>query len=67
MGRKPQLTLLQRRHTDANKYMKRFSTSLTEKCKPYTGQNGHHLKKNLQIINAEECVEKKEPSYMLGM
>ena len=29
MGRRSQLTLLQRRHADANKYIKRFLTSLT--------------------------------------
>jgi len=30
----------------------------------YTSQSGHHEK--LQIINAGECVEKKEHSYTLG-
>ena len=34
---------------------------------PHTGQNGHH-QKNLQIINAGEGVEKREPSYtVVGM
>ena len=31
----------------------------------HTGQNGHH-KKNLQIINAGEDVEKREPSQPVG-
>ena len=31
----------------------------------HTGQNGHH-KKNLQIINAGEDVEKREPTLTLG-
>ena len=32
---------------------------------PHTGQNGYHFK-NIQIINAEEDVEKREPSYTVG-
>ena len=32
---------------------------------PYTAQNSHHCK-NLQITNARESVEKKEPSYIVG-
>ena len=32
---------------------------------PYMGQNGHHSK-NLQITNAGEGVEKREPSYTVG-
>ena len=31
----------------------------------HTGQNGHHLK-NIQITNAEEGVEEREPSYTVG-
>ena len=30
----------------------------------HTGQNGHH--QSLQIINAGEEVEKREPSYTVG-
>ena len=30
----------------------------------HTGQNGHH--QSLQTINAEEGVEKREPSYTVG-
>ena len=68
MGRRPQLTLLQRRHTDANKYMKRFSTSLTmrEMQTLHWSEWPPSSKQNLQITNAEECVEKKEPSYTTG-
>ena len=29
---------------------------------PHTSENGHHQKKNLQITNTTEDVEKKEPS-----
>ena len=32
---------------------------------PHTGQNAHHLK-SLQITNAGESVEKREPSYTVG-
>ena len=32
---------------------------------PHNGQNGHH-QKNLQTINAGECVEKREPSCTIG-
>ena len=31
----------------------------------HTGQNGHH-QKNLQMINAGESVEKREPFYSIG-
>ena len=32
---------------------------------PHTSQNGYH-QKSLQIMNATEIVEKKEPSYTVG-
>ena len=32
---------------------------------PHTSQNGYH-KKNLQMTNAGEGVEKREPSYTVG-
>jgi hypothetical protein len=31
----------------------------------HTGQNAHH-QKNLQTINAGECVEKRKPSCTVG-
>ena len=31
------------------------------KVSPHTGQNGHHKKKNPQIINAGEGMKKREP------
>ena len=31
-----------------------------------SSQNGHHQKKNLKTINAEENVEKKESSCTIG-
>ena len=33
---------------------------------PHTSQNGHH-QKSVQTINAGEDVEKREPSYTVGM
>ena len=33
---------------------------------PHTSQNGHHKKKNLQIINGGEGVEKSKPSCTVG-
>ena len=59
----------------ANKYIKRDSTSLMIREKqiktrvrllPHTSQNGH-CQKNLQMINAEEDVEKENPPTLLLM
>ena len=60
----------------ANKYIKRDSTSLmirekqiktTVRHSPHTSQNGHY-QKNLQMINAEEDVEKENsPTLLVGM
>ena len=35
------------------------------KVSPHSSQNGHHLK-SLQILNAREDGEKKEPSYVIA-
>lgn len=54
-----------------NRYMKRYSTSLSGKCKSnhneisfHPGQNGHY--QTLQTKNAGECVEKSEHFYTVG-
>ena len=73
MGRRPRQTLLQRRHTDgqqAREEMLNFANNLRN-----ANQNGNEapppllrmaLLKSLQIINAEEGMEKWEPSYTVG-
>ena len=57
----------------SNSHMKRFSTLLIIRATQIktTGDiTSHHserpLSKNLQIINAGEGVEKREPSYAVG-
>ena len=47
------------------KYLKHLSRRSVNEVSPHTGQNGHH-QKCLQIINAGESVEEKEPSYTVG-
>ena len=73
MGRRPQQTFSQRRHTKSQQaYEKmlnvadyqRNGNQNHEKVSTDTGQNGYHLL--LQIINSRESVEKKESSYMVG-
>ena len=71
MGRRPKKTFLQKRQTDGQEahekllnianYQRNANQNYNE-VSPHIGQNGHH-QKNLQIINAGEGVEKKEPSY----
>ena len=74
MSRRPKQTFLQRRHTDGRKAHEKMLNVTNYKLnanKKYndgiirTGQNGHHFK-NLQITNAGEDVEKREPSYTVG-
>ena len=74
MGRRPKKTFLQKRQTDGQEahekllnianYQRNANQNYNE-VSPHIGQNGHH-QKNLQIINAGEGVEKKEPSYTVG-
>ena len=73
MGGRPKQTFLQR-HTDGQQthekmlnitnYQRNTNQNYNE-VSPHTSQNGHH-QKNLQIINAGEDVEKREPSYTVG-
>ena len=46
-------------------YYQRNANQNYNDVSPHTGENGHH-QKNLQTINAEEGVEKREPSCILG-
>ena len=74
MGRRPKQTCLQRRHTDGQQtcekmllvanYQRNASQNYNG-VPPHTDQNGHHLKR-LQVTNAGEDVQKKEPSYTGG-
>ena len=73
MGRRPKQTLLQRIDKDGQQaHEKMLNTNCQRnpnqnynEVPPYMGQNGHHSK-NLQITNAGEGVEKREPSYTVG-
>ena len=69
MGIRPKQTLLQRIDKDGQQaHEKMLNTNCQRnpnqnynEVPPYMGQNGHHSK-NLQITNAGEGVEKREPS-----
>ena len=74
MGRRSKETFRQRRHTDGQKaHKKMLSTVIYQRnasqnyngVSPHTVQNDHH-EKNLQIINAGQGVQKKEPSYTVN-
>ena len=71
-GRKPKQTFLQRRYTDGQQHMKRGSALLMREMQIKTTMRYHLTPvrmlsfKNLQITNAGEGVEKREPSYSVG-
>ena len=74
MSKRPEQTILQRGYSDGQQahekifnitsYQRNANQKFNE-MSSHTGQNGHH-KKNLQIINAGEDVEKREPTLTLG-
>ena len=74
MDRRPKQTFLQRRYTDGQQkdekmlnmsnYKRNVNQNYNE-TQPHSSQNGHHTK-SLQITNAGEYVEKREPSYPVG-
>ena len=64
MGRRPKQTFLQRRHTVANWYMKRCSTSLIIKDMQINTTMRYHftlVRKAITKKGAGEGVKKKEP------
>ena len=72
-GRRPKQTFPQRRHTDGQQAQEKVfnivnyqrNANKKNEISPCTIQNGYN-KKNLQIINAADGVEKREPSYTVG-
>ena len=74
MGRRSKQTFLQKRHTDnqwAHEEMlniancQRNANQNYNEVSPQRGQNGHRLT-NLQITDAGEGAEKREPSFTVG-
>ena len=68
------MTFLHRQHTNGQKAhekilnitnYERNANQNHNDLSPHAGQNGHH-KKNQQTMNAEEDLEKREPSYTVG-
>ena len=72
MGRRPKWTFLQRRHTLANGHMERCSSLLiiremqVKTVRSYLTPVRMAIIKNLQIIDAGEGVEEREPSYAIS-
>ena len=76
MGKRTELTFFQRRHTDGQQAHKKMLNIVNQRNKnedyneipPHACQNGqnNYHQENLQIINADEDVEKREPSYTVG-
>ena len=72
MGRRPKQKFLQRRHTDGQKAQEKmlnianYQRNVNQKYNgvpPDIGQNGWPSLKSLQITNAGEGMEKREPSH----
>ena len=72
MAKRSKQTALQRRNTESQQasekmlnitnYQRNANQNHNE-VSPHTDQNGHHQNVQKQTINAEEGVEKREPSY----
>ena len=71
-SRRPKQTFLQRKHTDDQQAHERHSASLNVREMRIKTTMRYHFTteqpslKSLQIINAGEGVERKEPSYTAG-
>ena len=73
MGRRFKQTFLQRRHTDDQKAHEKMLNIINYQRNANKKMRFHLvafrmaiIKKNLQIINAADGVEKREPSYTVG-
>ena len=70
MGKRTEQTFFQRRHTDGQQAHEKILNIVNQRNKnenyseipPYACQNGYH-QKSLQMMNVDEDVEKREPSY----
>ena len=73
MGRRPKQTVLQRRNTNVNSHIKRYSKSLTTRKMQIKTSTRYHLtwlkwssSESLHIRNERVHVEKREPSFIVG-